>query len=50
MPSCPGCKRHLSHEECLAHIRYCKWLWSSAPEQESEWGEQLMQELRDRER
>ncbi|WP_187432843.1 hypothetical protein [Natronococcus pandeyae] len=50
MPTCPGCKRQLSHEECIGHLRYCKWLWSNHPEQESRWGEQLVRQLRDRER
>ncbi|WP_290810128.1 hypothetical protein [Halovivax sp.] len=35
MPTCPGCKTHLSHHECVVHVRYCKWVWSEHPEAES---------------
>ena len=35
MPTCPGCKTHLSHEECFVHLRYCKWVWCEDPTSES---------------
>ncbi|SDQ49673.1 hypothetical protein SAMN04489842_1001 [Natronobacterium texcoconense] len=50
MPTCPGCRQQLSHENCLEHLRYCKWVWSDRPEQESRWNERLVDQIRKRER
>ncbi|WP_254767665.1 hypothetical protein [Salinilacihabitans rarus] len=50
MPTCPGCKRRLTHEEVLDHLRYCKWVWSDRPQEESQWCERLVVEIRERDR
>ena len=46
MPTCPGCKHQLPHEELIVHLRYCKWVWSSQPALESRWSEQLAIQVR----
>ena len=35
MPTCPGCQTHLTHQECIVHLRYCTWVWCEDPPSES---------------
>lgn len=45
MPACPGCKRDLSHDEVLPHLRFCKYVWSDRPDDESKLAEKLATDL-----
>jgi hypothetical protein len=50
MPTCPGCKSRLPHDELMVHRRFCKWVWSERPQQESRLTEHIAAYMHDRQR
>ncbi len=47
MPTCPGCRRHVAHDDLPAHLRYCRWIWETEPVARAEWDDHLADELRE---
>lgn len=46
MPTCPGCRRHVAHDDLPVHQRYCRWLWETEPVARRAWDDHLADELR----